>query len=217
MDFLAFLNGRLDFIQRFYDQAAAAFREIKRKIDAGEEPFFPRHPPADQGEPEYLTEWIDADDSLRVLGQCSLNLVAKAIQDYLREFITREVGKSRLAKLKGQGWFEKYENFLVDALGFRWDRSPVDRGLIEQLNLSRNDGTHDPVIETTWPKQNEAHFRKYPTSFFADEMEQAALAPEAGSTPDFPSSIHVTSEKLVAAISSARAFCTFVETHRQTY
>lgn len=217
MDFLAFVYDRLDFIQRFYDQASEPFREIKRKIDGREEPFLPRYAPGDHDGPEYLSEWIDADDSLRVLGQCSLNLVAKAIQDYMREFITREVGASKLASLRGNGWFEKYEGFLVKAMGFKWDLCPVDRGRVEQINLCRNDGTHDPTIETTWPKQTEAHFRKYPTSLFADEMELAALAPEAGGAPEFPNSIHVTSEKLVAAISSAREFCTFIESHRKTY
>ena len=112
MDFLAFVNGRLDFIQRFYDQASEPFCEIKRKIDAGEEPFFPRYAPGDYDEPGHLSEWIDADDSLRILGQYGLNLVAKAIQDYMRELITREVGAPTLTKLKGNGWFEKYEGFL---------------------------------------------------------------------------------------------------------
>jgi hypothetical protein len=39
MDYLAFVQRRLDFIERSYDQAAEPFQTIKRNIDAEEEPF----------------------------------------------------------------------------------------------------------------------------------------------------------------------------------
>jgi hypothetical protein len=210
MDYLAFLERRLNFISEFYFKASEPFRLTKQKIDKGEEPFNPQDGPEDgDGEPEYLSEWIEADDGLRVLGQCTLNLVAKAIQDYLREFIMREAG-TRKPQLSGNGWFQRYENFLIKNTPFSWEKCPVKRELIEQINLCRNDGTHDPDISTTWPKQTDEHLEKYPQSFFGDEMEAHFLRSEGG-MPAFPLSIHVTAEKLAAAIDASREFCRYVE------
>jgi hypothetical protein len=91
-----------------------------------------------------------------------------------------------------------------------WEKCPVTRELIEQINLCRNDGTHDPDISTTSPTQSEAHFTKYPLSFFADEMEAHVLRSE-GDVPDLPLSIQVTEEKLESAINAARELCRYVE------
>jgi hypothetical protein len=119
MDILAILCDRLSFIERFYHLAAAPFATVKRQIEGGEDPFAPRYVPGDHDGPEFLSEWIEAEDMLRTLGQCTLGVLEKALQDYLREFIMREHGilpanlPSELEPFKKKdGWFGAYVRLL---------------------------------------------------------------------------------------------------------
>lgn len=217
MDILALLEDHLGFIERFYNVAAEPFETTKRKIDAEEEPFVPRRAPEDYDEPEYLTEWQDADDSLLVLGYCALGLVAKALQNYLRVFIMHEAEVSTMEDFslvinqsKGKGWFKKYCFFLEQHTRFEWARSPVPLDRIEQINLSRDDVTHDPHIYSATAHRTEAHFRKHPIPLFADELEVAMLAGEDGP----PLIIKVTRQNLATVIEDVRRFCRFVESER---
>ena len=90
MDYLAILENRLGFIKRFYNGAAEPFEMTKRRIEANEEPFVPKYAPEDYDCYEYQAEWNEADECIRVLGQCGLSYAAKALLNYLSEFITRE-------------------------------------------------------------------------------------------------------------------------------
>ena len=54
MDLLYFLTERLRFIGYFYITSSAAFTELKRKIDTGEEPYVDRSDPEYSDEPAFL-------------------------------------------------------------------------------------------------------------------------------------------------------------------
>ena len=72
-----------------------------------------------------------------------------------------------------------------EAEGWSWTNSPGSRDQIEQINLSRNDISHDPMIDRTQPRQNEKHFHKYPVSRFAPEWEIRQCL-ERKVNPNFP-------------------------------
>jgi len=154
---------------------------------------------------------------LEVLGQCSLSLVAKAIQDYLREFVRSEI-TGTLPKKGKQSWFEFYCHILEHRTSFRWAVSPVPRDQIEQIILSRSDFMHDPAIDDSQPVKGGTHFKKYPQSRFDDPVERAvraALAQVSGVEPcDSPGTLTVTKQKLIVAIADARKFCEFIATQR---
>jgi hypothetical protein len=59
-------RDRIKFINQFYKAASLPFAEKKRKIEAEEEPFVP--PYSEDADPHFLNEWIEADESLQVLG-----------------------------------------------------------------------------------------------------------------------------------------------------
>lgn len=117
MDLLAILEDRLSFLTRFYDSAAEPFEPKMRMIEAEKEPFAPRCAPGDHDGPEYRDERMEAEKFLWMIGHCSLAYVAKALQDYLREFITREDGVTSaqinevLPNGSGQ-WLDRYCRFL---------------------------------------------------------------------------------------------------------
>lgn len=209
MDYLAILEDHLGFIERFYKGAAEPFETTPQKIEAGEEPFAPRYAPGDHDGPEYLAEWVEADACLSVVGSSTLGLLAKAVHDYLRAFVEREVGPKKISG----SWFDHYCRFLENNTAFRWENSPVSKGQIEQISLSRNDFIHDPMIDNTWPEQCEQHFKKYPVSAFADKLHLAAMTGERDK-PEFPIALKVTRENLTAHIEYVRQFCKFVEAER---
>jgi hypothetical protein len=220
MDIIPELERHLKFVGRFYNGAAEPFEATKRKIEAGEEPYVPRCEPGDFDGYEYEEEWNEAEDSLRVLGQCALGLLEKALHDYLREFAMREARVGRaddfspiIQRCKGGSWFEKICSFLQQENRVDWPRSPVPVERIEQINLARNDVNHHPTIESTWPTQSERHFRKHPVSVFADELDLLALTGADG-VPMCPVTINVTRQKLMASIEDVQQFCAFVEGHR---
>jgi hypothetical protein len=66
MDVRYFLGERLDFTEQLYVNSAAPFIERKRKIEAEEEPFVP--PYSEDPEPAFLSEWLEAEESLQVRG-----------------------------------------------------------------------------------------------------------------------------------------------------
>ena len=70
MDIHYFLGRRISFIRQFHATASEPYNERMRKIRAGEEPFIP--PYSEDGEPPFLDEWLEADESLHVLAySCS--------------------------------------------------------------------------------------------------------------------------------------------------
>ena len=212
MDYLAILKDHLGFIERFYNAAAEPFEATLRKIQAEEEPFVPKCAPGDHDGPEYLSEWMEAEECLGVIGSSSLGLLQKALHDYLREFVEREGGPGPKQPAK-EPWFDHHCRFLEENTAFRWVNSPVPRGPIEQINLSRNDFAHNSMIGTAWTSQSEEHFRKYPVSAFADKLHLAALTGGAGE-PECSVFLKVTRENLTTHIQYVRQFCTFVEAQR---
>lgn len=139
MDYLAILENRLDFIKRFYNGAAERFEMTKRRIEANEEPFVPKYAPGDYDCYEYQAEWNEADECIRMLGQCGLSCAAKALLNYLSEFITRDAKVSTTeigrvlphAKGSAKSWLHRYTCFLESSTSFNWDNSPVSLAQLE--------------------------------------------------------------------------------------
>ena len=96
MDVLYFLKERTKVIRCFYTAAGETYREIFRKIEAGEAPFVP--PPIgedgpDSNEPPFLSEWMDADTGLELVGRSCLSILSASLQLYFRQW-ERELGLS---------------------------------------------------------------------------------------------------------------------------
>jgi hypothetical protein len=211
MDFLAILEFHLRFIEQFHKVAAEPFDATMRKIESAEGPFVPKSAPGDFDGYEYQAEYNDARDCLSVLGNCGLILLEKALHDYVRAFVEREGGPG--PKKSRESWFDRHCRFLEENTAFCWANSPVARDRIEQINLSRNDIVHHPVIDLIRPRQSDAHFGKYPASRFVEEWEIQAMSGPEGK-PEFPLTIDVTRENVTAAIADVRDFCVYIESQR---
>src|SRR5580704_5157459 len=89
MDLLYFLNRRLAFVQKLYDSTVGPFEERKRQIEVGEAQYVYAGDPDDyDGDPPFLEEWQEADDSVMVIGHWCLCMVQASLQTYLQESIS---------------------------------------------------------------------------------------------------------------------------------
>lgn len=129
MDVHYFLTDRIGFIRQFYERAAQPFLERQRQIDAGEGPFPPRY--SESGEPPYLGEWIEASESLQVLGYSCLSMLAGTLHLYLEAqsgLLQLSIGNRR-----EKGWFNRYRALFSEDLDIQFENSPADLALLEEV------------------------------------------------------------------------------------
>src|SRR6185312_4613831 len=167
MDVYAILLSKLSSIECFYELSAGTFVEIKRKIEAGEEPYEPPYfdPENDTDtEPPFLEEWSDADEFQNIVGQAAVSLVHSVLKDFLDGFLTRDgqyetaekYFSARRNQIKNESWFHRYLAFFAEAYGVNWENCPVSPEALEEINLARNDMQR----------------QKFPAGIFASELEK---------------------------------------------
>lgn len=215
MDTVNLLKDRTRFIRRLYDGATEAFVERKRRIDANEEPYRVTGTPEEGAEPPFLYEWIAAEESIDVLGQTAVSMLATALNLYLVAWVDalRQGWGDSLEKvgadgpshnsIRKRGWFTAYRDFFDDVLKIKWADGPVDPAVLEELVLIRNTAQHPEDIGFIWLRQTEYHFEKYPRSYFADQRELElfdAASADGSSLPMRPWRLSVTRDKLFEAL-----------------
>ena len=222
---------RTRFIRDFYTSTSFPFTDRKRKIEVGEEPFVPPH--SEDGEPPFLTEWIEADESVDVLGQMCICMVATALYLYLKEWVDRLYrfsGGDELIKKIGRpednkaalkkGWINGYRIFFGEKLKISWEQGPSNLGLLEEIVLTRNRAQHPEDIASLRIEQSKQDFRKHPRSFFADELEMQIFHDPERPEEEWllrPWRLNVTKEKLFDAIDEVERFCDWLEEQYKTW
>ncbi|MBW8639801.1 hypothetical protein K1W69_21585 [Hoeflea sp. WL0058] len=202
MDVKGFLDLRLKFIRDFYDTAAAPFNDVMEKIGAGEAPYEP--PYSEDEEPPYLSEWINAQSGLDVLGRACVSMLSASLKLYFKTWeveldITWQDGERK--KLFKNGFLWGYIHAYTEVLGLNWDKCPADLDILEQVTLARNRDQHPETISKMDVDYAPADTKKHPSLFFVTEWEQRAYQDSdlAGITWLNPS-VHVSREALWQAI-----------------
>jgi hypothetical protein len=211
MDILAGLRDKLRFIERHYAAASAPFREAKRKIEDGEEPFEP--PPFDPEtatdfDPPFLEEWQEADESLNIQGQAALKLVHGALHDYLKAFV--DLYRVPLTA-NGRNWLERYKKHFYDTYDIDFEKGPVPLAELEEVNLARNDVEHSGQAFGMTRRQSKPHQLKFPEGLFVDEFDRHKARTSPG---PWPGRIVVTDDGLKEAIRRVETFCEFLDSQR---
>lgn len=212
MDVLFFLKERTRLIRQYYVHAASPFNEIIRKIEAGEEPFVP--PYSEDGEPPFLSEWIEADELREVTGRCCLSMLSASLQLYFKTWernLGLSYGKTFKAEFRDGGIVGGYRACLASCAGMDWSQCPADLEIIEQVVLARNRDQHPESITTVRVTHTEKDRQRFLRPFFMNERE--AVLFEDGDEPTlFMSlSVHVTSDKLMTAIDQVEQLCEWLE------
>jgi len=213
VDVRYFLNQRVNFIRQFYEISSAPFIERKRQIEAEEEPFVP--PYSEDPEPAFLEEWLEAEESLQVVGCTCISMLAAVFHLYFKTW-ERQVGIPINASIKTDfknGWFNGYKAYFARHFRIRFEDSPTKLGVLEEIILVRNRAQHPESITMDSPHYSDSDFKKLPHPFFIDENDASLFSEtEEGERAWLMAPpIRVTAEKLFAALSEVERFAEWLE------
>ena len=213
VDLRYFLSRRLEFIRQFYEMSSAPFIERKRQIEAEEEPFVP--PYSEDPEPAFLDEWLEAEESLQVLGRTCISMLSAVFHLYFKAW-ERKIGipidPSLWADFKN-GWFNGYKAYFARHVRVRFEDSPVRLGVLEEIVLVRNRAQHPESIVMDSSYYSRSDLEKLPHPFFIDESDASLFSEtdENERTWLIAPPIRVTAEKLSAALSEVESFAEWFE------
>ena len=213
MDVRYFLGERLSFIKQLYINASASFVETKRKIEAREAPFIP--PYSEDPEPAFLSEWLEAEESIQVIGRTCISMLSASLHLYFKTWehqLGVPVGESCKADFK-KGWLHGYKAYFKREFNVTFENSPYNLSLFEELALARNRVQHPESITIQSSFYSEDDLKKLPSPFFIGNRDQEILVEmdEGERNWLIPPSIHVTQEKLMAAITEITHFAEWLE------
>ena len=147
MDVFSFLKLRLDFIKQLHERSCTPFVLIKQQIEDGVPPYEP--PYSEDGEPPFLAEWLEADESLQVLGYACISMLAASLQLFLKTW-EKELGRPAQPQYKTlfnkKGWINGYRQYFIDILGIDYANSPVEMIRLEEIVRARNIVQHPDFI-----------------------------------------------------------------------
>lgn len=214
MDIYYFFNRRIDFIRQLYATASAPYVARKRMIEAEEEPFVP--PYSEDDEPAFLSEWLEADESLHVLAYSSVSMLAAALHLYLNTWVSesRVPVDEKLAKsFKKIGWFPGYKTHFSKRFAIEFNSFPGELRLLEEIVLARNRFEHPSSITSLRTQYADKDLQKLQHPFFVDEREIGlfADAEEGEKAWLIPPTLHVSEKQLLAAITEIEKFAKWFE------
>jgi len=214
MDASYFLKDRTKFIRFVYQTSEKAFLELQTQIEKGLPPY--DNPPySEDPEPAYLTEWLDAQTGIAVLGQACVSILSDSLKLYLNTLQVRVVGfrfDGDLRKVFKPGFVLAFKAALGEILATDWSDCPANFDVIEQVVLARNRGQHGSNLTSFNVTHDPLTLTKHPRPFFASEGEWKAWQ-EAGGDPSayFAPSLEITRETLFAAIAEVEALADYID------
>lgn len=210
--------------RQFYDETTGVFVEVKRKIEAEEEPYVPRGDPESYSEPPFLTEWIEADEKLRLQRQLCLSVLQRTLVEFMNSVIARHPHFPK-NKPDDRNWFKTYQRWFLDELRIDWMQSGADLKMLEELTHARNSVQHggeklhkkDGVYDShsLVKRQGKNYVERFPDGVFVDQEEKArwkvlGMGPEANQI-DFPP------ETLELTLQQIDVLCKFIDASLPRY
>lgn len=208
-----FLSTRIAFIRQLYVTATHEYVERQRKIKAEEEPFVP--PCSEDGEPPFLEEWLEADDSLQVLGRACVSMLAATLKLYFKAW-EHELGIPVDSSLKpefNRSFVNGYRAYFLRHFGIRFEDGPTNIAILEEIVLARNNIQHPETIMSNHSHYSDSDLKKLPHPFLVDDREKSFLTEvgESQSSWLMPPTIHVSSDKLLNLLSEIERFAGWLE------
>jgi hypothetical protein len=212
MDVLFFLRERTRFIRKFHEAAGSPFRETIRKIEGGETPFIPEY--SEDREPPFLAEWSEAETGLEIVGQTCVSMLSESLRLYFKTWeslfgISWEKGEQE--KYFRGGFVRGYQRCFGELLGLVWSECPADFDLLEQITLARNATQHPTSITAIRAEHDRKTRERFPSPFFAHDSELHLASGDDSLGEWFAPSIHVSWDKLLAAIEQVEALADWLE------
>jgi hypothetical protein len=219
VDVRYFLKTRTDFIRQLYDTASVPYLERKRKIEAEEDPFVP--PYSEDEEPPFLEEWIEADESLHILAYSCISMLAAALHLYFKTWerqLRIPAGDSFKSKFK-KGWLNGYKAYFAHCFDIHFETAPANLQVLEEVVLARNRHQHPESIINHLIHYSGSDLEKLSHPFFVNYSEKALLGDvnETEISWFMSTNLHITGEKLTAAIDEIVKFVDWLEIEIDKY
>lgn len=216
MDIRYFLGSRIAFIRQFYGSASFTFIERKRKIEAREEPFIPRY--SENGEPPFLDEWQEADESLHILAYSCVSMLASALHLFLEAWVGQSgvpiADSLQKSEFKKRGWLSVYDAHFTAQFGVAFKNGPADLKVLEEVVLARNRIEHPYSITDQKTQYSTSDMKKLSNPLFVDKTEIALLNLSEHEEPRWfmPPTVHVTESQLLTALAEVEKFSEWFDT-----
>jgi hypothetical protein len=207
------LKQRMEFIRQFYVTSSAGYIERKCLIEARDEPFVPSY--SENSEPAYLDKWLEADESLQILGCTCISMLAAIFHLYFKTLerqIGVPVGDSFKTDFKS-GWLNGYKAYFAYNFRIKFEDCPTRLAVLEEMVLARNRVQHPESITTNSHHYSRGDLEKLPNSFFIDEDDASLFCDveEGEHSWLLAPRIRVTVEKLFATLSEVDSFAEWLE------
>ena len=214
MDVAHFLKQRTSFIRQFYATAATPYADRLARIETAQEPW--NFNESEESEPPFLEEWLEADESLQVLGRSCISMLAATLHAYFEYWVQAfeiPIDKDLEPLFKKSGWLKGYKAYFSRHAGIDFATGPSNLAVLEELILARNQIQHPASIIVEGSRYSESDLKKLRHPFFVDEREMSIFAETDESVRGWLAlpSIRVTSSKLVAAIAEVEKLCEWIE------
>ena len=215
MDIAYFLKQRTGFIRQFYDTASVPYLDRLTKIEKAQEPW--NSAQSDDSEPPYLDEWLEADESLQVLGRSCISMLAATLHayfEYWANVFEIPIDEDLRPVFKNKGWLEGYKVYFKRHARIDFSTSPSNLALLAEMILARNRVQHPDSIVLGGSRYSQTDLDKLKHPFFVDEREMSIFTQGDANIREWLAlpSIRVTSENLSAAIKEVETFCEWIET-----
>ena len=213
MDVQYFFLARTKFIKQFYENSSNSYFERKKKIENEEEPFVPVY--CEDGEPQFLSEWIEADESLHVLAYSCISMLAASLKLYFKTFeniLHVSTTSSTKSKFK-ESWFAGYKAYFLQ-LNIDFDKSKTNTKIIEEVILARNRIQHPDSIPSQYSRYSENDIQKIGHPLFVNDKEKKLFEDTSENEVGWliPPTLHINKDSLYTAISEVEKFAIWLET-----
>lgn len=212
MDIGFFLKERTRFIEFLYETAIKPFEDIIQAIENEEEPYVPVY--AEDGEPQYLSEWIDASTAIETLGQSAISMLSASLDLFLGEWL-HQIERNYRVRIEVN--FKKHNGLIQCSEIFKElkidaSECPAKLDIIEQIRLTRNRAQHPESITSLRVSHTKSDLEKFPNPYFVRDSE---LRMVQGDREDgsffFPPAVTPTKEMIREAIHQVNLFCGWLD------
>lgn len=174
MDVEFFFRSRTAFIRYFYAAAVKPFRHLQNLIEREEEPYVP--PCSEDGEPPFLSEWIDADTGAQFVGRAAISMLSDALKLYFVEWSKQFALNcaDRFSKEFKKGYWNGYRACFEERTGINWSAAPASLDVLEQIALARNSSQHLNRLWSSEARHAKDIRSKFPNPLFVHDYARNA-------------------------------------------
>lgn len=164
MDIELFTKERIKFTKYFYENGCIPFQGTMDLIEREQPPYVPVYD--ESGEPQFITEWLQARDGVDSIGLASLSMFSSSLQIYMNSWLDRF--KVPLSNRTGKkGWFNALKREMRNC-GVDFATCNLDLDILEQLVLARNRVQHADDITSNTVTHLPKELARFPSPTFVE-------------------------------------------------